>query len=318
MVNEASNKLDVSEFIQRVVNCELFGHPLDGDEFSLTIGDSAVSVPVKVLSFPKDTKGLNVVLFFHGAVDQEKREIPVFYGDQTAKRHPANTFVLSISDPSLRLDKRIFSAFYAGDFEVPTRQIIASLSSCLRTVFPNNRFIFVGASTGAHPALYHSFFIDKSVCLVCNPILIMQTYWEKMIDVYLEKAWPFKSKQEIFSDFVRDDIVALYSNPSSNTVVITQNATDPYLVSMTGKLVSAFPNNKNLLFLSEYFPDQIGHTYPSARFWSSVSAVINASSTSVGDIAKSLCPQVSVNTPGVAVTGSASDKYIAKLLVSLL
>ena len=315
-LNNVVSKLDVCQFIDKVVKGELFGHPINGDEFSLTVDDCSVGVPVKVLSFPTKMEGMKVVLFFHGAIDQEKRQIPIFYGDQTAKRHFSNTFVLSISDPSLRLDKKIFSAFYAGDYEVPTHRIIAVLSRALRMVFPVNRFVFVGASSGAHPALYHSFGIEDSVCLVCNPILIMRSYWEKMVDVYVEKAWPSKSKHEVFGEIVHDDLVGLYANPSRNTVVITQNATDPYLVSMTGKLISSFPSNKNLLFISEYFSAQIGHSYPSNRFWDSVTAVVNALTNGVGDIATLLCPQADCKFQKPNDAASIHDLKIAKLLAS--
>lgn len=243
------------------------------------IGDAGkFSLPVKIFSDPPNREA--VVFCFHGAVDQKKRKLPVFFGGHIAADIGKTCTVISIADPGLRLDKDILYTWYAGDHEILTQRMVSALCGGIAEALGDTRIVFLAGSTGAHPALLHSQAIDRSICVVVNPLPRIGTY-TSTIQSYASVCWPGKKIENVFAHMVADDIVDRYAAGYSNTVIILQNCTDPHLHSQVIPLAAALRGSNNHLFLNEYFADHIGHRYPVEPWLDWVRAVTNLDANDV-------------------------------------
>lgn len=113
-------------------------HVVDGD------------LPINFL-FNFKGKSLPLVVFFHGAVDQSKTQIPHYVGASLAARLNFNS--VHIADPSLNRSTELRSCWYLGtdstDFQVSLANLISHIASS--TMAP--RTVLFGSSAGGFPCL---------------------------------------------------------------------------------------------------------------------------------------------------------------------
>lgn len=278
---------NIKDFCNNLLTESVIGHFLKGAEFNVGFVDSVVGIPIKILSKPKQgIYGSILVIVFHGAINQKERKIPVFYsGDQIAKHFGENVTVLSIADPSLRLHSDLISTWYAGDYEINTQKILCELFVSMESIINPSKFLFVGGSTGAHPALLHSHNIKNSICLVTNPLPDIEGYYRKFVDFYKDICWPKTEYENLYDNF-KDNIAETYRSGHDNTVFILQNSTDHHLSKQVLPLVCSITNNKKMLFVCEFFSDCIGHNYPTKNWLNWVSAIIGDNSNEIFTIAE--------------------------------
>lgn len=279
--------ISIPHFCELLASIDTVAHPTDGAEFLVSEPPAKSAIPIKVLSKARaGVKNSAIAVMFHGAVNQETRKLPVFYGDQIAKRYGETVTTIAIADPSLRLHKSLLSTWYAGDHEISTQSILRNLFASLDEVFNPSRLLFFGGSTGAHPALYHSRVFKNGLCLLANPLPSISNYYEKSVQAYLSYCWPNKVSSDVIGRQVQDNIGTLYAESHHNTVIVLQNSTDPHMFGQVLPFVKNLRDHRKSLFVSEYFENCIGHNYPSDRWMHWVSAAINSAEVDTMAIAK--------------------------------
>ena len=68
--------------------------------------DNDIPISISLLNNNEDILSIDrIIIFFHGAVDQKARNLPVFEGRFSKDDFNSNSLVFSIADPSLRLNQ---------------------------------------------------------------------------------------------------------------------------------------------------------------------------------------------------------------------
>lgn len=251
------------------------------------ITESSQTLPVKILDAPSaGIKNSVLVFVFHGRVNQATMTIPAFDGRfmfQDSDR--VRTTVISISDPSLKMSPALEVAFYAGNGKGDTPNQIAKLIDATVLALSPSRVIFVGGSSGGHPALIHSARIAGSIAVVCNPIMQVSTYFQPTVTQYRNDCWDGCTVDELRAAIV-DDAGSVYEENCRNTVIYLQNATDHHVKLQLASFLGKLRNFENLLLLCEYIPGTIGHAYDSKIWARWIRAAVEAKSTNRLDIAE--------------------------------
>ncbi|MCF3639877.1 hypothetical protein LXM94_07835 [Rhizobium sp. TRM95111] len=305
----------IADTIQNFAVMLAKGRP-DEEEFLLASGNESFQLPVKILSYAPQSR--NIVLTFHGAVDQQVRPIPFYFGEKIAARFSSNATVIAIADPSIRLAKTLLYTWYAGDHEVRTQQLIGSLCDELQRHIEPKKFVFLAGSSGAHPALLHSHAIENSYCIVVNPLTKISAQ-RIHIDRYRPQCWPKISEQDVFGKLVFDDITDLYASGYRNKVIVLQNCFDTYLGPQVLPLVTALAAGDQFVFLSEFFSTHIGHTYPAEPYDRWIGAVLSDRSGNLVEISK-LATRGGGSKPASVVAangGGASKQSVDSAAIAL-
>lgn len=263
-------------------------------EESLAVGEYRIEMPGTDVTLPVSLLGTSqgnetICYAFHGAVNQEIRSLPVFYGTQFVKRFPGSMTVISISDPGLRLSKQSFFTWYAGDEEFSTQTAISNLNSSIANIVKPNRTLFIGGSSGAHPALLHSHACKNSICLTVNPLASISAYATNL-QRYLELCWPNRSEGKNVADY-KDDIQQLYASGYTNKVIVLQNCFDMHMKKQILPLAQSLAGQNDYLFLSEFFAEHIGHKYPAGPLDEWVGATLSVDGGDLEEIARIACRQ---------------------------
>lgn len=267
-------------------------------------------LPVAFLQRHRDgLRKTPLVICFHGAIDRTKRRIPAFEGRFLLMNGMAgDATVLSIADPSLAGNPELRATWYAGEETHDTpAQITAFLARVLQDFEPS-RVVFVGGSTGAHPALFHSWHVAGSVVVIENPILHISSYFHSHITQYRRHCWPRLARAAPFPQSVNDNMASLYTHGGANTVVLLNNARDAHFWVQGYLLLQAMRRGEGrgrCLLYSDFFADYPGHSFPADVWTRWVIAACRAPSTSVADIGASL-PAPRQPAP-VAKASPASD-----------
>ena len=236
-----------------------------GAEYHLTFTEASTHpMPVRLLARPSGSlKGRPLFVAFHGAVDQTKRGFPVYEGG-FALKPPAHTdaVLLAVADPSLWLSKELTAAWYAPNRYLDVPQALYRLFASICDVLAPRRLIFTGGSTGAHPALVQSAHFPGCVCMVVNPIVWISGYNPDHVDRYLSICWHRDQELRKLPAGFTDDSAALYNEGHDHSLIVLQNATDHHFGRQAVRLAANIRNHRKFLFLSSFFPNSIGHTFP--------------------------------------------------------
>ncbi|WP_435258135.1 hypothetical protein ACSBLW_18870 [Thioclava sp. FR2] len=287
---------------------------------SLSIGECAIQVdeseellPIKVIDYAPESR--NVCYAFHGAINQEIRNIPLFYGNQFLELFPKRMTIISIADPSLRLSREALYTWYAGDEKCPTQKMISALVTSVNETVRPEKTIFIGGSSGAHPALYHSHSIPDSLCLTVNPLPRIAAY-ETVLQQYLKLCWP--NGHDVAGRRFKDNVIDLYSSGYRNKVVILQNSTDPHMQHQILPLVKSLSHQKqDYLFLSEFFPDHLGHRYPAGPLNNWVEAALKAESFDLWKMADTVFSKRATSEPVPAQKSKTAEPGFSQNTVQL-
>lgn len=245
-------------------------------------GDPLQALHLYSWSRPAATpEGVPLVVAFHGAIDHTKREVPAFEGGPLRAALAGRAILVGIADPSLRRDPALRIAWYAGHdgFDVPAQ--IAAVVQRLCAAWGVPRVVFAGGSTGGHPALLQSARLPGSIAVVQNPITRINGYYRGTVEQYRAACWPSLPLPAPLSDVTVDDVGTLYGEELGNAVILLQNARDHHLFGQSAPFLQAVRGKRNraaLLYLSGYYADHDGHSYP-ASVWSRwVRAAVEAAS----------------------------------------
>lgn len=229
-----------------------------------------ISVPIRYRRGTNDT----MILIFHGAVDQKKREIPRY---QTFLPDLEECHQLSIFDTSLELNSNLRSGWYIGGSSMPLQ---ADLPEMLRVIFEISgakRRIYVGGSSGGFAALYYSLVDVGSACVAVNPQTELASYRPRAMGEYLHYAWPgINSVKEI--DAVTD-LVSAYAKGFQNLVIYLQSVGDLYHYEIQmPRFCNVGLKNPEYFILNSGYWGVPGHSasIPAKDYYSWVKAVVAA------------------------------------------
>jgi hypothetical protein len=301
----------INDFAERLARGDL---PVG--EYAVALEFSDFRLPVRVIS-RSPSNGI-VCFGFHGAVNQQQRKIPVFFGSHLVADRPEATTFISFADPGLRLAPEVLYTWYAGDHGFPAQRAIGELCQAVVKAARPTKTIFVGGSTGAHPALLHSHAIEGSVCLVVNPLASVSAY-PTNLQRYLDLCWPGETAATVIGSRVQDDVFARYAKGYRNKVVVLQNARDPYLKALVLPLVQGLVQHAGgSLFLNEFFAEHDGHNYPPEPLKDWFGAVVGIAGTDLNAFAamatrrRAIAPAPAARAPGHDAA-KAPDPALVKL-----
>lgn len=239
-------------------------------------GGGRLPLPVRLLMRPLgDMRGRTLVVTFHGAIDQTRRGFPIYEGGWAVRPLAGtDTVVLAIADPSLWLAPELTAAWYAPNHLLDVPRALKGFLAALRETLAPRRTIFAGGSTGGHAALVQAALAGpagESVCIAFNPITRISHYYSGHIARYLAACWPGVDKvSDLPESFLDDCAVPWRAGPKSgakpgSALILLQNATDHHLQRQGLAFAAQVGDPKQMLFLSSFFPDAIGHAFPAAE-----------------------------------------------------
>jgi hypothetical protein len=256
---------------------------LADEAFAVHAGDASQALHLYCWSRPEATpEGVPLVVAFHGAIDRTKREVPAFEGGPLRAALAGRAILIGIADPSLLRDPALRIGWYAGHegFDVPAT--IGAVVRRLGDAWQVPRVVFAGGSTGGHPALLQSARLTGSVAVVQNPITRISGYYRGTVEQYRDLCWPTLAPKAALSEATIDDVGVLYGEDLGNTVILLQNARDHHLFGQSATFLQAVRSKRNreaLLFLSAYYAEHVGHSFPPGVWSRWVGAAVDAAAT---------------------------------------
>ncbi|MHA7156267.1 DUF6270 domain-containing protein [Arthrobacter sp. TMN-50] len=131
--------------------------------------------------------GLAIPVFFNGAVTSRQSSNPPFFSGMRIAAKNGMPFV-TISDPSLNLDRSLGLAWYAGNRHTLTQDVIEKILLRLHHM-TGLEILLVGGSGGGFAALHFAHKMgSKASAFVWNPQTNILEYNEKFVKNYLKIA----------------------------------------------------------------------------------------------------------------------------------
>lgn len=243
-----------------------------------------ITLPVQLVQRPAEQKrGRPLVVYFSGSIDQKVRGFP-YYGGGAPKR--ADVVALSVADPSLWLASELRTAWYQPNAHADVPAAIAEFIAAAAAAVDASRVIFAGSSNGAHAALVQAARTPNSIAIAMNPITRISAFYKARRAEYLRHCWPDVKRLADLPASVVEDCGALYRDGHDHAVILLSNATDPHLVGQALAFAAQVRDQERLLFLTEFFPEAIGHTLPGRFRADWITAAALAPTTECRDIAR--------------------------------
>lgn len=208
----------------------------------------------------------------------------MFYGSQFVTAFPGAMTLISIADPGLRLSQDTLYTWYAGDEACATQAAIHQLCAGISEQLRPRKTVFIGGSSGAHPALLHSHAVPGSICLSVNPLASISAY-PTNLQRYAALCWPGRPVEDI-GKLIADDVFGRYAAGYDNKVIVLQNCMDPHLKTQILPLAASLARQPDAIFLSEFFKDYLGHSYPPGPLNAWLAAVIGVEGGALPEIAE--------------------------------
>lgn len=188
--------------------------------FSVIVNGEAIDFQYEYHGY--ETTGI----FFQAAVSKKVQALPVFLGQSVSAKASMNR--LFVSDPTLHSNPRLTLGWYAGSSSLPKLQRILSL--IFLKVSRGKRALYFGTSGGGFAALLYSALHPYSIAIPVNPQTNIAAYDPKAVARWTDLAWGMNNENmgTRVLPSVRTNLLDLYSQPLTNTVVYLQNTGDSY------------------------------------------------------------------------------------------
>ncbi len=270
-------------------------------------GDSEVSIKLTggevLVRLRKVINSRELLIIFHSAFDRKKREIPPF--DAFAK-DIKNITQLSVSDPSMQINKTNEASWYAGHEGFESQKILPDLFNEIVEQGRFERVVFLGGSSGGFASLFYSSFIHKSVAIASVPQTNLNTYISGPITRYRENCWSSLTTNEELSKKIITNLCDLYSVPQSNTIIYIQSAGDTFhtRTQLTPFMQAVQNPNGEKFILDSGFWGILGHSgsAPSKAFLPWTRAALASPSTEANDILITYHKLIDYETPEIPLT----------------
>lgn len=247
--------------------------PCGRHELRLTAPGGAIDA---LLFKAEEAQGLVVV--FHGAVDREKRQLPVLIELQPLQ-HRAH--ILAIADPSLSQGDELKLAWYQGHEGFDTPELVRKTVMFVRAGLRVGKTIYFGTSGGGFAALAASHADPYSIVVAGNPQSTLRNYSPELLEEYMRQCWPKAHMAGMDpSDVVTVDVgEKLYRQGHNNFVIYVQSSGDrvhferqmlPFLSAMKGT-----PNKRRFILHSSFW-GTLGHVVATEEYLRWIEAVLDS------------------------------------------
>lgn len=241
-----------------------------------------------------------LIVYFHGAVNKNKRQVPVFTGLSTLFDKSAHQ--ISISDPSMFKPFPITMSWYAGHEGFALQALLPEFVSKLATELAVERVIFFGSSGGGFAALYYSWHFQDSVAVVAVPQTDIFKYYPGYRDRYRRACWPSLDRNELLPNVICTNVCDLYRNEMRNSVIFLHSAGDRFhMMNHMTPFLSAISEHDNPRLVVECgFWGKMGHggSVPRDVALSWAKAAVLAATTEPDDLLVTHHSLASVAAPG--------------------
>ncbi len=162
-----------------------------------------------------------LLIWFHGAVDRQRRTLPVFAGP--VKTFAQSAHQLAVCDPTLQRHDVLRNGWYVGDDRLNVQAELTTFFARVAQVLGASRVIYVGSSGGGFASLYFSSRHAGSCAIVMQPQTNLSyfPYWR----TYLKLCWPGKALADL-QETVCTDVCTRYAKGFRNTVIYIQGIAD--------------------------------------------------------------------------------------------
>lgn len=184
--------------------------------------DFALSEGTAVTKFRRaPSPGAPLLIWFHGAVDRQRRTLPVFSG-------PVNSFArsahqLAVCDPTLQRHGALRNGWYVGDERLNVQAELTTFFAQVAHVLGSSRVIYLGSSGGGFASLYFSLRHAGSCAIVVQPQTNLSYF--PYSRTYLKLCWPGRAFAEL-QDTVCTDVCGHYAKGFRNAVIYIQGIAD--------------------------------------------------------------------------------------------
>ncbi|WP_225205320.1 hypothetical protein [Novosphingobium huizhouense] len=230
-----------------------------------------------------------LVVNFHGALDREKRDLPVFVNGVPGI---ADAHQISVADPTMSLlDKPFRISWYAGHEGFDAQGVIGTILNAAARALKAQRTVYFGNSGGGFAALYFSWLHRGSIAVVGNPQTDIAAHFPTPVADYLRYCWPSLSGADELPRVIRSNLAALYREGFPNTVIYIQSLGDrmhyqnhmlPFAAAVAGT-----PDARRFLLHSD-FGGTLGHVASPQDCTDWVGAACNAPTKDPTDILTTL------------------------------
>lgn len=306
--------LNVNDRLDNVVpiTVDNFSQQLAAGEASLSVYsvvgiDAATTLDILVRKCPRATdQPANLLIIFHGAIDQRLRRLPHFEGDFLDGVDLGNTWVISIADPTLARSKQLRACWYCGSEDHDVPKSIRDLLDAVVGHLQPQRIVFFGGSSGGHPALFHSRQFPGSICVVKNPITNIEAYGAS-VAMYRRHCWPSHPNRPL-GELIASDVAPFYAAGFENEVIYLQNATDRLLWQLAVPFLHSLIDSSHLHFCCRHWSGYNGHTLPAAEVASWISAALAAPTCSLEDVRKTYSSRSSLSSPKSHISRASANQ----------
>lgn len=171
-----------------------------------------------------------VFVFFNGASSRsENVKLPIFSGRGVS---PADSNLISISDPTLYVNPELCLAWYSGSQFQNLQNVLLKIIKHIIKVSGFLKTVFVGGSGGGFASLYYSRNIEGSIAIVWNPQTNILRYVPKFVKEYAVNAFSSDLNDCTYEDLklqVNTNLLNEYAKGSLNTIFYMQNKSDWHL-----------------------------------------------------------------------------------------
>ena len=256
----------------------------------------------------KRVSGDPLVVTFHGALNPANKQKHGFFegGFLVALGGPIGATIVGVGDPSVSVFPSLRAGWYQGHSGQAVADELTELVAALVAGIRPSRLVFVGGSSGGHPALVQSFRFPGSACVMVNPHTCISRYRRLHVRDYRQMCWPELAEDAALAAVAVDDVADLYRGGHENTIVYLQNSRDEFHVR--GQMVPflrRLPDHQRLVMQCMGFDGFDGHKFPRNEWRRWVLAVLAAPSIERREVVAAYC-----RTFGVAV-GKAQSTSVA-------
>ncbi len=193
-------------------------------------------IPLDII-FQYDAPGKPLLVFFHGAVDQEKTIIPHYVGLSYKRSIAAN--LLHIADPSLIYERKIRSGWYLGSKDIQLQEVLIELINNISENTQAGRVVLFGSSGGGYPSLSLVGHIENSIAVVNSPAtsVLNNPRRSTFVRYYLEGAFgalTAEDEEYILKEKIRSDLQEGF-NVDAGSVVYMLNINDKHSIKHHAK-----------------------------------------------------------------------------------
>lgn len=165
--------------------------------------------------------GAPLLIWFHGAVDRERRTLPVFSGP--VKNFAQTAHQLAVCDPTLQRHETLRNGWYVGDERLNVQAELSEFFAQVARVLQTRRVIYFGGSGGGFASLYFSSRHADSCAIVVQPQTNLAYF--PYSRTYLKLCWSGKTFPDL-QDTVCTDVCRHYANGFRNAIVYIQGIAD--------------------------------------------------------------------------------------------